>query len=76
MQRPSVFKVCKTCTDRYPGCHDHCEKGYKEEKAEWEARKAASDEERKIRQYILGSYYKHADRRSTDRKNKKQYKHL
>lgn len=75
MQSPKGFKACKGCTERHRACHDHC-KRYKDERDEWEARKAAADEERKVRQYILGTYYKHAGKKSIDRKNKKQYKHL
>ena len=33
-----IFR-CKGCTERYPGCHDHC-KQYQEDKAANEKRKA------------------------------------
>lgn len=25
-QRKDLLPPCKDCPDRYPGCHDHCEK--------------------------------------------------
>ena len=36
---------CYGCPDRYPGCHDHCDK-YKEWKAKYEEGKKRSEEER------------------------------
>ena len=40
---------CKGCVapKRYPGCHDHCPVHLKE-KAEYEARKAIEDEQKRI----------------------------
>ena len=32
-------KHCKDCTERYPGCHDYCER-YLSEKEEWNKKKA------------------------------------
>lgn len=32
------IKVCHGCTERYPACHDHCDK-YKQEKQKWEDEK-------------------------------------
>ena len=39
--------TCKDCGNRYPGCHDKCEK-YQKEKAEHEARKAVEYQQRKL----------------------------
>ena len=36
---------CYGCPDRYPGCHDHCDK-YKEWKAKYDEAKKRSEEER------------------------------
>lgn len=41
--------TCKGCTERTPGCHDHCEK-YKAEKAEYLARKKEIDDYRAVTQ--------------------------
>lgn len=32
------IKVCHGCTERYPACHDHCEK-YIQAKQDWENQK-------------------------------------
>ena len=42
---------CKDCGDRYPGCHDHCEK-YKAEKAAHDERKAKEYQKAKVRNDI------------------------
>lgn len=49
-----VIYSCKGCEDRYPGCHDHCEK-YIEEKAICDKKK----KEAKLKKEY--SHY-HADR--------------
>ena len=43
-----ISECCRYCTDRYPACHDHCEK-YLDAQQTWEAfkdkvRKAKSDD--------------------------------
>ena len=42
---------CKDCTDRYPGCHDHCEK-YKEDKAAHDKRRYEERLQREASMYI------------------------
>lgn len=39
----TILSTCKDCTDRYPACHDKCEK-YKEAKAKW------TEQQQKIRE--------------------------
>ena len=39
---------CMNCQNRYPGCHDHCQK-YQAEKAAHEKEKAARDFQRQIK---------------------------
>lgn len=34
---------CRQCTERYPACHDHCEK-YLDARKEWETHKRRSRE--------------------------------
>ena len=34
----NISTVCKECFDRYPGCHDHCDK-YKQAKEDFDNRK-------------------------------------
>ena len=46
----TVFS-CKDCGDRYPGCHDKCEK-YKAEKAAHDERKAQEYQKAKVRNDI------------------------
>lgn len=48
--------TCKGCPDRYPGCHDHCDK-YKREKAEYEKRKAELEADREARIYTGNSIF-------------------
>ena len=36
--KPNPFKCCMGCTDRYPGCHGHCDR-YQEAKLINEKRK-------------------------------------
>ena len=36
--RQRITECCKDCPDRYPACHDKCEK-YKTAKAEWDERR-------------------------------------
>lgn len=38
--------TCKDCPDRYPGCHDHCEKYQSRRAADWELKKKIRDETR------------------------------
>lgn len=46
--------TCKDCPDRYPGCHDHCNK-YKREKAIWDKQKAEEAMDRELSGYVAGS---------------------
>lgn len=62
---------CKNCTDdRYPGCHDHCEK-YLRVKQRNDAVKEAKRRDHDINDYIVGVIQKNRDserkRRSRDR---------
>lgn len=64
--------TCKDCPDRYPGCHDKCEK-YRKEKAEWDKTKAKLAENRELQAYICGTINK---KRDTSAKKGKQYPKL
>lgn len=75
MPSQKVFKACKNCQERYPGCHDHCER-YKEERAEYDRLKAIENRDRTVRQYICDEHRKHADRRAQEKKAKAGYHHL
>ena len=52
--------TCKDCPNRYPGCHDKCEK-YQKEKAEWDRLKTKEAENRELQAYICGSINKKKD---------------
>ena len=51
----SIGGCCRDCSDRYPGCHDHCEK-YQAAKEDWEAfkesQKATAYEDYKFKAVI------------------------
>lgn len=49
--------TCKDCSDRHPGCHDHCEK-YQNEKVAYEKRKADIRNEREALNYTKMLIYK------------------
>lgn len=53
-----IGKCCYECTERYPGCHDHCEK-YADARQTWDNRKETirqlKSEEKLYRDYK----YKH-----------------
>lgn len=45
------INTCKDCKDRYPACHDHCEK-YQNALAEWKEKKQSiKHNKRMYRQY-------------------------
>ena len=46
----TVFKSCKGCEERHPGCHGKCEK-YQSERAEHERLKALYNSDREARIY-------------------------
>ncbi len=71
-----IFKACKNCQERYPGCHDHCEKGYKEERAEYDRRKAIADKDKSVRQYLYEEHKKYADKKAQEKKQKAGYRHM
>ncbi len=52
----SIKTVCKDCEERYPACHDHCEK-YKNAKTEYENIKRLVRKERKKEVDFLKYYY-------------------
>ena len=47
----TVFKSCKGCEERHPGCHGKCEK-YQSERAEHERLKALYNSDREARIYV------------------------
>lgn len=51
--------TCKGCTERYLGCHDHCEK-YKEAYKREKLKKDAADKQRNINYLLRGT--KHVKR--------------
>jgi hypothetical protein len=59
--------TCKDCPNRYPGCHDKCEK-YQREKAEWEAEKKAGEPDK---QYALYKMLSIQEGMAKDAKRKK-----
>lgn len=67
----SVF-TCKDCPDRYPGCHDKCEK-YQKEKAVWDKMKAKAEENRELEAYVCNSIKR---KRDISAKKGKQYPKL
>lgn len=56
-----VGYCCYQCEDRYPACHDSCEK-YKESKAEWLKKQAfireAKKEDRLFNNYHIGRVFR------------------
>ena len=54
------MRHCKDCTDRYPGCHDHCEK-YKEDQAEYDKIKAAMKDEMDYKKYAVTRSFQRRD---------------
>lgn len=63
---------CKGCSDRYPACHDKCEK-YKKEKAAWNETKAKLAENRELQAYICGTIDR---KRDASAKKSKHYPKL
>ena len=68
----SVKAPCRECEERYPGCHDHCEK-YQQALKEWEdfkthVRKEKQDEFNHYRVSVIRAEMK---RRSYGRKQGK-----
>lgn len=63
------MKCCKDCTERYLGCHDHCER-YRETKAEYERSKAQIKNGMEYRRYVVSRSFK---RRDDDALNKKRH---
>lgn len=54
------MKCCKDCTERYLGCHDHCEK-FRADKAEDNRLKALAQEEMLYKRYAITRSYKRRD---------------
>ena len=63
---------CKDCENRFPGCHDRCEK-YQREKAEHEQRKEQERQARKIKQGLYEQRAKAVARARKANENGKKY---
>lgn len=50
-----ISGCCKDCPDRYPGCHDHCEKYIKASK-EWQDYKNMIYEGKRASEYDLHKF--------------------
>lgn len=62
--------TCKDCPNRYPACHDKCEK-YQREKAEWEAEKKAGEGDK---QYAIYKMLSIQDAKAKDAMKKKDFR--
>ena len=67
--------TCKDCPDRYPGCHDDCNK-YKREKAIWDKQKAEEAVEKGIYYYVGHSTSEKRDARAKQKKDVRGRKHF
>lgn len=66
-----MFQSCKKCTtDRYPGCHDHCEK-YRAEKERYEQRKAELAVDRSLKQYFCYNAAENSDKAAKKHKHRR-----
>lgn len=66
------INCCHHCTDRYPGCHDHCDT-YKKKRAEWDEIKAKDRLERSIDGYLSGNIHRSRDANAKRRKEYQRY---
>lgn len=69
---PNVFKACKNCPDRIPGCHDHCDK-HKSEKDKWARLKAQANLGIDADRYLKDRRCKAYSKNATKRKNYNWY---
>lgn len=65
--------TCKDCPNRYPGCHDKCEK-YKTEKAEYERLKAKWNIDRDSRHYAAEIVTKRKSDAAVKHRKNSQYR--
>lgn len=64
------FPCTKDCPERYPGCHDHCDK-YKTARAKYDERMAKERLDRHIDNYQNGMVRKIKDYKAKSRKSRK-----
>lgn len=68
---PGTFR-CKDCAERYPGCHDHCEK-YQEDKALHDKRRHDAFVKKQADMYISDNLRKVYDANAKRRKDQSGY---
>lgn len=66
---------CKDCTDRYLGCHDHCE-AFKKAKDVYDRELEARSKEEPYKYYISGSMYQVKKEIAIRKKKQSDYKRL
>ena len=66
---------CKDCTNRYLGCHDHCE-AFKNAKDVYEQELEARSKEEPYKHYISGSMYQVRKDIAIRKKKQADYKRL
>lgn len=66
-----TIRCCQNCTERQVGCHSICER-YNEQKAEWEAKRLAEQEEKRKERVSMQAIVAARMRMAKGRKNGKK----
>lgn len=70
---PNLPFTCKGCLDRYPGCHDKCEK-YKSERAEYDQRRLKARLDKQVWSYVNREIANSRDSTAKHNKGSRRYR--